>query len=302
MTTTNLVKHIATIGILGRTNAGKSTLLNSLTQKKIAATTPKVNTTRKPISALWKVDTQHFLLLDAPGTCQVKSNLDRLLFNNIVSVIEISDYIWWVVDVTDPWAKDNEILANLLKRYSKPVLLLINKIDLINQDQLLTKIDFFRQKFPFVAIVPISVKKQINFINFQKVVQQYCFSPEKVVQKKTIVAPSTLLQTAKEVVREQIIFQTDDELPHQTVLVIDKWTSSKVNIYFEMTIFVATRSQKAIILGKNGHKIKRIRLSSQKLLHNLFQKTILLFLKVKVHSKWYQDLHFLQKLDLVYNH
>lgn len=290
-------KQFLTVGILGRTNSGKSTLLNSLINKKIAATAAAVNTTRKPVSVIWNFASYQLLLLDAPGTCQVKTNLDRLLFRNMTSVIEISDCIWWLIDVNDPWEKDNQILANLLKNYQKPVFLLINKIDLVSKDELLPKIACFAKKFPFQAIVPLSAKKRLNFVNFQKMFSEH-FLAQIDSNFVKVVAPDTFVQTAREVVREQVILQTSDELPHQTAILVDNWNHKKQDITFYMTIFVATQSQKAIVLGKNGHKIKEIRMSSQKNLENLYKKPVFLFLKVKIQKKWYQDLHFLQKLDL----
>lgn len=294
----NFSNKLTKIAILGRTNVGKSTFLNSLTNKKVSATTSKVNTTRKPVHAIWTFQSQRFLLLDAPGTCQIKTSLDRILFHNIVNVVEISDYVWWLVDVFDYWGKDNQILAKLLQNYQKPVFLLINKIDLIDKNELLTKITFFQQKFAFRAIVPISARKKTNFLNLQKMVTEHLSTTKNENNEPTISRSIVFVQTVQEIVREQIIFHTKNELPHQTALLVDNWKQQNTNIFFEMTVFVATLSQKTIVLGKNGHKIREIRLSSQKILDKLWKKKTSLFLKVKVHKKWYQDSSFLQKLDV----
>lgn len=299
MSFSNDKNAVIAIALLGRTNAGKSTLLNSLTRQKLAATTAKVNTTRKPLTGFWQTNKSTFLLLDAPGTCQTKTNLDRLLFSNILSVIEISDCVCWLVDVHDAWGKDNQILANLLKSYSKPIFLIINKIDLITKDQLLARIAFFQKQFAFQAIVPLSAKKGLNFTNLAKLLHEHFLSPQQKIKLNSL-STKTLLQTTQEIVREQLIQQTQEEIPHQTTLIIDNWGSTPQRVHFDIIIFVATNSQKAIVLGEKGHKIKQIRLLSQKMLNHIYQKPVLLFLKVKVHKKWYQDLHFLNKLDLLW--
>ncbi len=291
------VKKLFSISILGRTNAGKSTLFNSLVNKKLAAVTSTVNTTRTPVTALWSLNDYQFLLLDGPGVCQIKSNLDQVLFNNALAIAHSSSLIWWVIDVQDEWQKDNQILTKLLQDFQKPIFLLINKIDLVDSNFVLKKIAFFQSKFPFTEIIPLSAWKQTNFFNLKKAVLQHCPLVLKKI-KSNLTFLNHYSEIAKEIIREQIILQTRAEIPHQTVLAVDEFKTKANVVLFQITIFVAANSQKGIILGKNGNKIKQIRLNSQKILMKLWKKAVLLFLKVKVHKNWYQDLHFLKNLKL----
>ena len=289
------------IGLIGRTNSGKSTLLNNLIGKKIAAVTDKVNTTQVPLSGIYYTSTNSWLILDAPGTCQIKTNLDRLIFHNIHKVIELSDLIWWMISSKDQWKKDNQVLANLLENIKKPVFLLINMIDLVDEKWLLQAILLWKEKFSFTEIIPISAKKKRNFSNLITATAKHLVnkSKNKMVRKSAL---NHLTDLVAEVVREQIINQTNDEIPHQTTLLLDSYQDLEKKLIFNFTLVVSTKSQKAIILGKQGSKIKNIRIESQKILTKITKKHPSLFLTVKVHKNWYQDIHFLKKLNIDWKH
>lgn len=285
------------IGLIGRTNSGKSTLLNNFIGKKIAAVSNRVNTTRTPLSGIYKTDTNSFLILDAPGVCQVKTVLDRLIFQNILKIVEISDVIWWMISCEDQWKKDNQILAKVLENTKKPVLLLLNKVDLIEKNILLKHIQNFSSKFPFNEVVPLSAKKKINFHNLIKATEKYLpsFSVQKNIPNFSL---NTLSEIASEIIREQILLQIKDEIPHQTALLKERFFQNKQNTSLFFTLLVGSSSQKAIVIGKNGERVRQIRLKSQELLIKIWKKKVSIFLQIKVSEKWFQDVKILQKLGI----
>lgn len=290
-------KNTNIIGILGRTNAGKSTLLNNLTGKKRAAVTSTINTTRTPIIGIYKMSTDHsWLLLDSPGVCQVKSVLDRILVQNIIKIIDLSELIWLVISVTDQWGKDHTILSEMLKTYQKPIFLILNKIDLVNKTQIMKKIQQWQQKLSFVEIIPISSKKIINFDKLTQISAKYLTYNTKTTSKNTSI--NNYLDTATEIFREQIIHHSKQEIPHQTATFIEQYQIRAKKINFWIVVIVASNSQKGIILGRNGNKIFKIRSKSEIILNKLWKKPVTISCQIKVEKKWYQNIHILKKLGV----
>ena len=279
------------IAITGRTNAGKSSLINTLTKQKLAAVSKTVNTTRKPIRGLltWKATT--LLLFDSPGVCQIKTILDRILLNNLRNVIKIAEIIWLMVEIGEKWKKDLEILTKLIQAETVPVILLLNKLDQAKRETVFAYIKTLPRPESFVEIIPISAKTGQNLDKLLNVTVALITKIGKKQQLGKNTSPQSIMskqEIANEVIREQIIFHTHAEVPHQVATKLQTFVMKAKKLFIDCQIVVATEQQKKIILGQNGQRIKQIRLDSSKMLNTLFKRYINLHLEVKIIEKWYQ--------------
>ena len=288
-------KKFGFVSISGRTNVGKSTLINSLIEKKIAITSRKPQTTRNRILGISTNQKSQIVYLDTPGFHSgYKRALNKYMNKLAKHCYEEVDLVVFVVD-RFKWLKEENDTLNNLKQLNKPIILAINKIDrLENKEELLPFIKDIQQKFNFLAVVPISALRKNNLENLTDEIEKelpegpFHFPEDSVTEFSENFFIS-------EIIREKAINRLGDELPYRLNVGIDKVEKKKglINIY--ANIIVESSSQKGIILGKGGSMIKAIGTSARKDLEAEMKRKINLQLFVKVSKKWTNNLNLMNK-------
>ena len=283
------------VSLTGRTNVGKSTLLNSFFQKKIAITSRKPQTTRNRILGILSEKDSQIVFLDTPGVhLGYKRQLNKVM-NKIAShCYEEVDLVLFLIDRLK-WQKEEENILNRLKTLNKPVVLVINKIDrLKDKTKLLAFIKDISQKFNFLSIIPISALKKDNLLELKKIILNNLDSGPFHFPDDSITEFSDNFYIS-EVIREKAINRLGDELPYRLNVVIEKINDSKKLKTIYAAIITESKSQKGIILGKQGSMIKAIGTASRKELEKEFTKKINLQLWVKANKNWTNDINKLKK-------
>ena len=288
-------KKFGFVSISGRTNVGKSTLINSLIEKKIAITSRKPQTTRNRILGISTNQKSQIVYLDTPGFhTGYKRALNKYMNKLAKHCYEEVDLVVFVVD-RFKWLKEENDTLNNLKELNKPIILAINKIDrLENKEELLPFIKDIQQKFNFLAVVPISALRKNNLENLTDEIEKelpegpFHFPEDSVTEFSENFFIS-------EIIREKAINRLGDELPYRLNVGIDKVEKKKGLISIYANIIVESSSQKGIILGKGGSMIKAIGTSARKDLEAEMKRKINLQLFVKVSKKWTNNLNLMNK-------
>mgnify|MGYP001310089838 FL=1 len=283
------------VSLTGRTNVGKSTLLNSFFQKKIAITSRKPQTTRNRILGILSEKDSQIVFLDTPGVhLGYKRQLNKVM-NKIAShCYEEVDLVLFLIDRLK-WQKEEENILNRLKTLNKPVVLVINKIDrLKDKTKMLAFIKDISQKFNFLSIIPISALKKDNLLELKKIILNNLDSGPFHFPDDSITEFSDNFYIS-EIIREKAINRLGDELPYRLNVVIEKINDSKKLKTIYAAIITESKSQKGIILGKQGSMIKAIGTASRKELEKEFTKKINLQLWVKANKNWTNDINKLKK-------
>ena len=288
-------KKFGFVSISGRTNVGKSTLINSLIEKKIAITSRKPQTTRNRILGISTNQKSQIVYLDTPGFhTGYKRALNKYMNKLAKHCYEEVDLVVFVVD-RFKWLKEENDTLNNLKQLNKPIILAINKIDrLENKEELLPFIKDIQQKFNFLAVVPISALRKNNLENLTDEIEKelpegpFHFPEDSVTEFSENFFIS-------EIIREKAINRLGDELPYRLHVGIDKVEKKKGLITIYANIIVESSSQKGIILGKGGSMIKAIGTSARKDLEAEMKRKINLQLFVKVSKKWTNNLNLMNK-------
>jgi len=284
------------VAIIGRPNVGKSTLLNDLVGQKISIISPKPQTTRNQILGIKTAEGAQAVYIDTPGLHQAEQRAMNRYMNRLASsVIADADVVVFMIEATR-WYDDDDAVLNRLAQVTAPVILVINKTDLLkDKSRLLPLISRLQEKFSFAHIVPLSAKKQDNIAVLEKMIAQLLpegphFFPDEQVTDK-----DEQFQVA-ELIREKVIQATEQEIPYSTTVVIDslKLEGNLVNI--SAIIWVEREGQKPIVIGKNGEKLKKIGTLARKDIEKLLNKKVFLRLWVKVKSDWTDSDGLLQNL------
>ncbi|EKE01674.1 MAG: hypothetical protein ACD_21C00074G0002 [uncultured bacterium] len=291
--------HAGYVAILGRPNVGKSTLLNQILGKKISITSRKPQTTRHKIVGVKTVGNFQAIYVDTPGLHDKNERmLNRYMNKTATSVLSDVDVIVFVVAGTI-WHKEDEMVLQILSRASCPVILAINKIDMVAQKpQLLESIKNISQKREFATIIPLSAQNGTNVASLEEAVQKFLpespffFPPEQMTDRddKFLVA---------EIIREKLTRFLGQELPYVISVVVDQMDIKKDIKHVVATIYVERDGQKAIIIGTNGEVLKKVGTLARKDMENLFKQKVFLRLWVKVKSGWTDDKLLLQQLGYI---
>ena len=285
------------IGLIGRPNVGKSTLLNGLTGRKIAITSNKAQTTRNNIQGIYTDDDVQMIFVDTPGIHKPKNKLGKALNKQAYVSINDVDIIMFLVDITEILGPGDKYILNMLKGINKPVILIINKIDKVPREDILKKIDEYKDLYNFDEIIPVSALKDINTTHLLDVLKKYLPDSIKYFDDETYTNVDTTFMIS-EYIREKVLELTEDEVPHSTTCIVENIEEDKNIISIGASIIVDRENLKKIIIGKNGSKIKEIGIRARKDIEELLNKKVYLDLFVKVMPKWRDRENLLKELGI----
>jgi GTPase len=288
--------------IVGRPNAGKSTLLNALVGEKLAIVTHKPQTTRTRVTGILNVpkqkgrDAAQVVLVDTPGVHRSETSLDKKMMQEIRDGISGSDLVLMLVDVArKPQADDNFVL-DLVKKADVPVFALLNKVDLVEKEKLMPILAEFGALKLFREIIPISARKKSGLnIVLEKVVSvlpkgQPYFPADQVTDQ-----PVRFL--AAEAIREQVLINTSEEVPYATTVLIENWEEQGRLTRIAATIYCERDGQKAILIGRGGQMLKKIGTEARRDIERMLGTKVFLELFVKVRPGWREERGFIQETD-----
>lgn len=295
--------HSGFVAILGRPNAGKSTLLNALVGEKLAIISPKPQTTRNRILGIINLPQGkgriggQVVLVDTPGMHRPDSSLGRKMMADVREAMAGCNLILLLVDVRKKWDAADDFIIQMLKKSDTPVFLLLNKIDLLaDKRQLLPLISQFQALHDFKEIVPISALKKKGLDELmESIIQVLPHGPRYFPEDQITDQPLRFM--AAEIIREQALLSTREEVPHAIAVLVDGFEEGEKLTRINATIFCERDGQKAIILGKGGQMLKKIGTSARIDIEKMVGTKVFLELYVKVQPGWRESRHFVQELD-----
>lgn len=285
------------VSIVGRSNVGKSTLLNKLINKKIAITSDKAGTTRNIILGVYNDDDTQIVFVDTPGIHKPKYKLEKVLNDKAYLMTNDIDIILFMVDILSGFGKGDKFVLERIKNDKAKIILLLNKIDGLKKEDLIKKMDEIKNYYPFVEIIPISAIKGINVQDLINTLKKYLPNDCKYYEDDFITnQPKKLIITER--VREQILHLTHDEIPHTVTCILDELEEDDDLISAGVTIVVDRENLKKILIGKNGLMLKEIGTRARIDLEKYFNKKVFLTLYVKVIKNWRDRESMLHELGL----
>ncbi len=283
------------VTIVGRPNVGKSTLLNSIMERKIAITSDVRGTTRNLIEGIYTKDDIQIIFVDTPGIHKPQNKLGRILNEQAYVMLDNVDLVLFVVDVTQKFGTGDKFILDKLKENYSKVILILNKIDKIKYEELLPLINEYKDLYNFEEIIPLSATKNKNIDDLIKTISKYLTDTIAYYDEDTVTNVSVNFEVG-ELIREKILNLTKDEIPHSVTVLVNSIEEDKNNISISADIIVDRESVKKIIVGKNGQMIKEIGIKSRVDIEELLDKKVYLDLFVKVVPNWKEKDRFLNQI------
>ena len=272
------------VALIGKPNSGKSTLLNALLSQKVAITTPKPQTTRDNIRGILTLDDAQIIFIDTPGIHKSKGRLNATMVKRAYDAVGDVDVILLLVDVSKPWNKGDDIIFESIKDVNKPKFLIINKVDKVTKKDLLDYLGTINTE-AFDEIIPLSALRDKNTQELIKTIKEYL--PEDVqYYPSDMVSDYPESFIISEIVREKILLNTDEEVPHSIAVQTEEITRKPNVVYVRVAIVVEKPSQKAIIIGKNGSMVKKIATAAREELEERLRSKVFLETFVRVEPDW----------------
>lgn len=285
------------VTVVGKTNVGKSSIINRLVGEKVSAVANKPQTTRTRIRGIINRENSQIVIMDTPGLHKAKSKLGNTMLENAIKSIPDVDVVLYVVDATEK-SMDEKILQKL-KESNKKTILIINKIDLVDGKKVADLINAYKEQYNFTAIIPVSVKKDKNIEDILQEIESNLKEGPAYYDTEEY-TDQTLRQIAEETIREKALKFLQDEVPHGIYVEVTKMKTRKTKemekIYdVEATIFCLRESHKGIIIGKNGNMLKKIGTYAREDLEKTLYTKVNLKLWVKVKEDWINDMSIVKK-------
>jgi GTPase len=272
------------VNIVGNPNVGKSTLMNRLVGEKISIITSKAQTTRHRILGIVNTDEMQIVYSDTPGVLEPNYKLQESMLNFSKSALTDADVLLYVTDVFEKMDKHSEFLDKV-KRLEIPIILLINKIDMTDQNKLIELVERWHAELPQAEIMPISAKENFNVSSLVKRIQELLPDSPPFFEKDAITdRPARFFVT--EIIREKILQNFDQEIPYAVEVVVEEFKEGEDMLRIGALIFVERDSQKGIIIGKQGTALRKIGTEARKDIEAFFEKKVFLNLFVKVAKDW----------------
>jgi GTP-binding protein Era len=290
------------VTILGRPNAGKSTLLNALVGEKLAIVTHKPQTTRNRIQGILNLPAKkgrpkaQIILIDTPGVHRPENRLDKKMMQEVRDALEGSDLVLLITDITQKFGAGEQFVIDLAKRAKTPVILLLNKIDLIDKRKLLPLIEQWSKLHEFREIIPISARKKKGLDELlDAIVRVLPEAPPYFPADQLTDQPLRFL--VAEIIREQVLISTQQEIPYATTVLIERFEEDERLVRIAATIYCEREGQKGILIGKAGSMLKKIGTEARHHIERAVGKKVFLELFVKVRPGWRDSSDFVEGLD-----
>ena len=286
------------VAVIGRPNVGKSTLINKIIGQKIAITSDKPQTTRSRIQCILTQEDAQIIFLDTPGIHKPKFKLGEYMLKAAEGTLKEVDAIFFVIDATEKFGGGEKYILERLSATTKPVILVVNKVDLIEREKILPIIAEYSARRNFAAVVPISATQKINLDAL--IAEAKNFLPEGVqYYPADMVTDQPERLIIAELIREKILHVTQDEVPHSIAVDLEEFTQrDNGTIFIRATIYVERDSQKKILIGKGGSMLKNVGAAARPEIEMLLGTKIFLDLWVKVKRDWRNSIGALQSFGL----
>lgn len=272
------------VNIVGNPNVGKSTLMNLLVGEKISIATFKAQTTRHRIMGIVNSDEYQIVFSDTPGVLKPNYKLQESMLAFSESALVDADVLIYMTDVVEKFDKNQEFLEKVIN-LNIPILLIINKIDLTNQDSLIELVNLWHEKLPKAEIMPISATEKFNIEAVLKRVKELLPDSPPYFEKDQLTdKPARFF--VSEIIREKILLHYDKEVPYSTEVVVEQFHENRSRILINCVIYVERESQKGILIGREGSALKRVSIEARKDLEKFFGKKIFMEIMVKVDKDW----------------
>jgi GTP-binding protein Era len=291
------------VALIGRPNVGKSALLNKILGQKVAIISDKPQTTRTNILGIKTTKKGQIIFVDNPGIHKPLHNLNRRMMNIVYSSLETSDLICLLTDAAQRFGHGDQFVIDTLEKISTPLILLINKVDIVRKDRVLPIIDRYKDLLDFKEIIPISALKGTNVDVFEEKIYEYLPEAEKIFSDDEI-STQSLKFLLSEIIREKLLHHVREELPFVTAVYIERIESDspaspkkKGRTYIKATIFVEKDTHRGIIVGRKGQMIKTIGMEARREMEQILKSRIFLDLGVKVKERWRDSAHVLDLIE-----
>lgn len=289
------------VSIIGRPNVGKSTLINTIINRKVAITSNISGTTRNIIQGIYNDTDTQIVFVDTPGIHKPINRLGKVLNKEALALTKDVDLILFMVDVASGIGKGDMFILESLKNNDVPVILVLNKIDEITTEKLIRTIDEFKDIYPFVEVVPTSGLKNDNVDHLISVIKKYLHDEVKYFPDEYYTS-SSMKFMASEIVREKLLQVTEDEIPHSITCITTLFEEKKDIVNISVDIIVDRDNIKRIIIGKNGSRLKTVgTLARAEIESELVGKKVYLELFVKTIKNWKDKEKYLVELGFIDN-
>jgi len=273
------------VSIIGRPNVGKSTLLNQILKQKVAIVSPKAQTTRNRIQGIYTTDNEQIIFIDTPGIHKSHNELGKVMNEFAISSISGIDLILYMVDATTPLGTGDKYIIDTLKASKTPVILVANKVDLVDSKKAIENVETYKQYGEFQNGITISAVNNFNISKLlQMIVAKLDDGPMYYPEDQLLDQPERFVVC--ELIREQVLLNTNEEVPHSVAITIDRYLEKEEMVEINASIVVERTSQKKIIIGAKGSMIKKIGTNARKEIKAFLGVPVYLELFVKVEEDW----------------
>lgn len=287
------------VSIIGRPNVGKSTFVNRVIGHKIAIMSDKAQTTRNKIQGVMTRDDAQIIFIDTPGIHKPKHKLGDYMMRVAKNTLSEIDAIMFMVNVNEDIGRGDEYIMEMLKNVKTPIFLVLNKIDLVHPDTLMPKIEQYQSYMDFTDIIPISALEGLNVDHFIDVLKSFLPEGPKYYPDNQI-SDHPEQFVVSEIIREKILHLTSEEIPHAIGVNVDRMIKDDEDrVRIEATIYVERDSQKGIVIGKGGKKLKEVGKRARRDIEMLLGSKVYLELWVKVQRDWRNKVNFIRQIGYV---
>jgi len=297
MTDTKAPFRSGFVSLIGRPNAGKSTLTNLLVGEKVAIVSDKPQTTRNSIRGIYTDEAMQAVLIDTPGVHKPKFKLGERMMEAVTDSVAGCDLLLYLADASEEFGAGEEFILNMLRESHTPVILVLNKIDLLEKEALLPLIAFYNEKYAFAEIIPVSAKtgdgrKELLSLIYTHLPEGPAYYPEDMISD----LPENML--VAELIREQALHHTTDEVPHSIAVNVTEMEEQHNGVLrITANIYVERDSQKGIIIGKKGAMLKLIGSKAREEIEKIFACKVFLELHVRAKKDWRNNVGLLDSWE-----